>query len=198
MIPAGGGSPKQLTFHSNGALVQDWFPDGGSVLTVARRDFSWNPRQDDRFFQVRRDKRSAEKLLFDTYGREGRLSPDGSKLLFTREGEQWWRKGYRGSQASQIWLYEFANQKFRCLLKQPYAAELRWKPDASGFYFVGGPEGQQLCEYDLATERNARDVISDDSVVFAIRRLDDRVRHLSISTPIDRLKILRREIVSVP
>ena len=51
-------------------------------------------------------------LLFDDYGQNGSLSPDGKRLLFTREGPAWWRKGYRGSQASQIWLFDLDGKSF--------------------------------------------------------------------------------------
>ena len=40
----------------------------------------------------------------------GSLSPDGKQLLFTREGPAWWRKGYHGSQAAQVWMYDLETQ----------------------------------------------------------------------------------------
>ena len=60
--------------------------------------------------------RIAEQLLFDDYGSDGTLSPDGKQLLFTREGPEWWRKGYTGSQASQIWLYDVDSEAVHAVL----------------------------------------------------------------------------------
>ena len=104
-LPVGGGDLKQVTFHSEGSLVSDWYPDGSSLLVKGQRDHFW--RRGERYFKRRLDG-SAGRLLFDGYGSSAQVSPDGTRLLFCREGVVWWRKGYRGSQASQIWTYDFA------------------------------------------------------------------------------------------
>lgn len=135
-----GGDPRQLTFHSEGCRLEDWYPDGRSLLIGADRDHYW--RESQRFFRIDAEKRSPEQLLFDGYGRSGAISPDGKRLLFTREGTAWWRKGYRGSQASQIWLYESDSRKFTLLVRDPAGARSPlWAPDGRGFYYVGGQSG---------------------------------------------------------
>ena len=80
VMPATGGKPKQLTFHSEGYSLQDWYPDGNSLLVLASRDHHW--KSSSRFFRINSKKRSPEKLLFNGYGAEGKISPDGKKLLF--------------------------------------------------------------------------------------------------------------------
>ena len=47
-MPAGGGAVRQVTFHTEGADVQDWFPDDRSLLIRAARDHAW--RRSHRFF----------------------------------------------------------------------------------------------------------------------------------------------------
>lgn len=90
VMPAEGGIPQQKTFHSEGYSLADWFPDGNSVLAVASRDHFW--RGSNRMMQIDLTKRSAEKMLLDDAAANPKLSNDGKKILFTREGERWWRK----------------------------------------------------------------------------------------------------------
>lgn len=132
---AAGGTPRQLTYHTAGCLLQDWCPDGRNLLINANRDHFW--RHAERFFTISAEERQAERLLFDDYGQNGCLSPDGKRLLFTREGPAWWRKGYRGSQASQIWMYDLESKEFRQLLAEETGCRWPlWKPDGKGFYYV--------------------------------------------------------------
>ena len=91
-----GGAPRQLTFHTAGAALQEWSPDGNSLLIKATRDHFWRARRTLLHHQSQGTLRRASSL-FDDYGNDGALSPDGKKLLFTREGGGWWRKGYNGS-----------------------------------------------------------------------------------------------------
>jgi Tol biopolymer transport system component/C-terminal processing protease CtpA/Prc len=168
VMPASGGAPKQITFHTAGYSLHGFFGDGRDVLVSGSRDHYWG-RHTDRFFRVRRDERRAEELLFDDFGRNGRISPDGKRLLFTREGPAWWRKGYRGSQASQVWMYELDSQRFSKLLDHPTGCTWPlWRPDGRGFYYVGAQKGSfNLWEYDLdaKTEKQLTQ-FEDDSVVF--------------------------------
>jgi tricorn protease len=47
----------------------------------------------------------APARLFDAYGVSPSVSPDGSKILLTRGGSGWSRRGYRGSDNREQWLY---------------------------------------------------------------------------------------------
>ena len=89
VMPAQGGTPRQLTYHTAGYTLQGWCPDGRRLLVNATRDHYW--RHAERFFTIRATERKADELLFDDYGQNGCLSPDGKRLLFTREGTAWWR-----------------------------------------------------------------------------------------------------------
>lgn len=40
------------------------------------------------------------------------ISPDGKKLIFTRGDSDWSRRHYRGSDARNVWLYDFQTDKF--------------------------------------------------------------------------------------
>jgi tricorn protease len=181
-MPVDGGAPRQLTFHSGGSLVQEYSPDGQSLLIKAKRDNFWN--HNERFFTVSSTDRSAERLVFDDYGSDGVLSPDGKKLLFTREGEGWWRKGYKGSRVSQVWLHDLNDKSFTKVLHQEYGCRWPlWMPDGKGFYYVGEhSKGSNLFSYgfgDKATKQLTK--FTQESVVFpSIARDGSKIvfRHL--------------------
>lgn len=167
VMPAEGGLPRQVGFHSAGYTLEGWAPDGRSLLVSGQRDHFW--RDADRFFQVQVDRRSAEVPLFDTHGRNGKLSPDGRRLLFTREGDTWRRKGYKGPRDSQVWLFDLETKGFQKLLDPPGGAHWPlWRADGKGFYYVGLHQNAlNLREHDLDSKTD-RPLTSfgDDSVVF--------------------------------
>jgi tricorn protease len=166
-MPVEGGPPAQVTFHTAGCSLVDWTPDGKRLLLHGSRDHFW--RRGERFFTVSATERSPEVVIFDDYGANGSISPDATKLLFTREGAQWWRKGYHGSQASQIWLFDEPAKKFTNILNHDRGSLWpMWKPNNGGFYYVGGQTGNfNLYEFDPATNESRQlTKFPDDSVVF--------------------------------
>src|SRR5579864_6218388 len=170
VMPAEGGTPVQLTFHTAGYELLGWAADGKRLLISSQRDNFW--RHADRFFLVSTDGKASEEMLFDDYGQNGMLSPNGKQLLFNREGAPWWRKGYRGSQASQIWLYDLEKKYFEPFPQHSDAGNLwpMWKPDGVGLYYVSGRSGSfQLWEHPSETkgvERQITHMPGDDSVVY--------------------------------
>ncbi len=167
VMPAAGGLPRQVGFHTGGYVVEGFTPDGRSLLVSVGRDHFW--RDADRFALIGSEGRTAEVPLFDAAGRNGELSPDGKKLLFTREGAQWWRKGYKGSQDSQVWMYDLESKAFTKVLDPPGGALWPlWRGDGKGLFYVGLEKGSlNLRERDLAsgTDR-ALTSFADDSVVY--------------------------------
>ena len=156
VMDTAGGIPRQVTFHSEGSRVVEWYPDGESLLIEGLRDFG--SKSASRFYRVEPGERKAERLLFDAEGHSGALSPDGKRLLFCREGSDLYRKGYRGSKASQIWLAEGLETEkpvFKKLIaRDSEARSPMWKPDGSGFYYLGDQGDKQLFdvwEHDLAS-----------------------------------------------
>ena len=102
VMPSAGGLPEQLSFHSDGGTPYAWFPDGKSLLI--RGYGAAKGLMQGRFFKISRTERRGEEMLFDGYAHEISLSPDGKQLLFTSIGSRLYRRGYKGSLASRIWL----------------------------------------------------------------------------------------------
>ncbi len=167
-----GGIPKQVTFHSSGSRVLAFYPDGQSILISGSRDFG--TRSSVRFYRVDLTERKAESLLFDAEcAGEASLSPDGKSLLFTREGYDLYRKGYRGTKASQIWLaenLETTTPKFtKVIARETPARSPLWKRDGKSFYYVGnhGENNQfNVWEYELASKKEVQVTeFPEDSVI---------------------------------
>ena len=155
-MPLAGGTPSQISYHTGGYMPAGWHADGKHLLVQATRDHFW--RHGERFFLLNATERKADQLLFDDYGQEGSLSPDGKRILFVREGPSWWRKGYHGSQSAQIWMYDREAAKFYPILRHERGCRSPiWKPDGKGFYYTGAQDGTfNLREYDLATGKDRR------------------------------------------
>ncbi len=169
IMSAEGGPPRQVTFHTEGYSLGGYYPDGQSLLVSARRDHDWYSRRTPRFYRVNLDTRAAEELLFDGYGQDGSLSPDGKSILFTREGEAWWRKGYSGSQSSQIWMFNLEDGTYQKLIDRPEEGGARWplwKADGKGFYYVARHKGaMNLWERDLSSGKDSPLTEYDDDTV---------------------------------
>ncbi len=160
--------PQQLTWHSEGFSLQHWYPDGESLLVSGNRDHFW--RSSQRFLHISANERSKEQLLFNGYGSEGQVSPDGSSLLFVREGERWWRKGYHGSRSAQVWLYNLRDKTFVKLLDMPTGCFTPvWQPDGKGFFYCGSQNAdngaRNLWRYDMDERKSHQITHFEDDLV---------------------------------
>ncbi len=169
-VNAGGrttGTPRQVTHHTAGYQLESWYPDGKHLLVSISRDHYWYSRENVRFAKVAIEQRVADEVLFDDYGSSPSLSPDGTSVLFQREGVAWWRKGYVGTQAGQIWRYDTATDQFTEILKQPYGDRSPlWRPDDKGFYSVSQREGTfNLWQHDFDSDQPKQLTRHDDDSV---------------------------------
>lgn len=151
LMDANGGPVRQITQHTAGYSLQGWSPDGKNLLALCQRDHGW--RHADRFYLVNAEGGGREEMLFDDYGQQGSLNTAGD-LLYAREGTQWWRKSYYGSQASQVWLRTAQGNQKRLLdpapllpgTNVPHANERgalwpTWLDGGKSFFYVGAQDG---------------------------------------------------------
>ncbi len=181
VVPTIGGEPRKVTYHSEGSFTLDWYPDGQSLLVRGVRDAAGHYPY--RFFRVDvadladEAERPAPVLLFEATGREANLAPDGRRLLFTREGMDLYRKGYRGSRAAQIWLgdgLEKAEPRFRRL--SPVTLEMgarspQWQADGKGYFYIGAQAENGVFEVrhvDLASKADRQ--VTDSDGTFPVVR----------------------------
>ena len=139
-MPAGGGPATQHSFHSSGGFLESISPDGRTAILRGERDEpGFRPY---RLILIDLHNEAPERYLFDEKGGSASWLPDGSGVLFCREGEQLYRKGYRGPRASSIWSYQVAAGTFTQWIKEETEARspLPW-PDGQGFHYVSERDG---------------------------------------------------------
>lgn len=149
--PIEGGVPVVLSAHSESTKPVDWSPDESKVMVEAIRDYPG--RRPVRLLQLDTDQEGVEEMLFNGMASDGRWHPDGSQVLFVREGVSVYRKGYYGSQAAQIWIWDKESGEFSQPVAHEYGCRApRWASDGQSFFYLrGGKRGFSLYQHDLAT-----------------------------------------------
>jgi tricorn protease len=156
VIPAEGGTPRQLTFRNDvGELpprggidnrVLGWTPDGKSVVFGAHR-LPWSDRWEVPYTVPVEG--GMEQPLGPPQGSAASLSPDGTEVVYTpltREFRTW--KRYHGGTAQDLWIFGLKDGSARQLTdydgtdNQP-----QWL--GSTIYFTSDREGGKLNLYAL-------------------------------------------------
>jgi tricorn protease len=150
VMPADGGSPAQLTFHSLGGQPITWTNDGKKVLFASRRESF--VRFFTKLFSVPAEGGIPVELelgmaSFASY------SPDGGKIAFNRHPDLfWWWKRYKGTMNQDIWIYDFKAEAFTKITD--YEGNDSW-PMWTGntIYFVSDREGDinNIFVHDLSS-----------------------------------------------
>lgn len=121
---------RQLTHHESPDWPNAFAPDDLSVLFHSARS------GEERIYRVSVEGGEPEALTFDLSS-DGDLDRSGSRLLFTRGLVPWWRQGYRGSAAQDVYLLDLETRACR-RLTQFAGCDLwpRWEPDGSALIFA--------------------------------------------------------------
>ena len=165
LMPKEGGVPKRIGFMSEGYSIEGWYPDGKHLFVTSARDNYG--RYGRRPYKLPLE-RKAETEVFAAGVNLAVLNNSGDKVLFTREGENLYRKGYRGSRNSQIWLYEESKKDFSELLKGKFSFRSpMWSEDGETAFFVSDEDGAfNLWSIELKTKKKSQLTnFKDDGVV---------------------------------
>ena len=180
VMPVEGGAAKQITFDSNRKTIHGAISDGRYLLISQSTDRGWHGTESSRVFLLDTEGEKPKKMLFDCGVRDAAISPDGTKVLFVRGRPNWSRKGYKGSQAPQIWLADLSTEtpELKRLSKDlerfQNVSEMdpMWAADGDSYYFSSDPDGVFNIYHrplDSDEARQVTDVASDgddDGVAF--------------------------------
>ncbi len=151
IVPVEGGTPKQLTFHSTDDTVLAWAPDSKTVLFASNRaeDFT------GKLYTVGLEGGLPVNVGADM-GVWASYSPDGSKLAINRHGQVYWRKYYRGSNATDVTVMDVAARRFTDVTDfKGLDSWPLWARDGS-IYFVSDREGGGLTNIWRVAEKGGQ------------------------------------------
>ena len=139
-IPLVGGESIQHTHHTEGNELECLSPDGKHALVRGIREHSGS--KETRLMEIDLTADHRERKLFDVTAHSASWSPDGTRVLFCRGGESLYRKGYKGSRASQIWEYDIVEKTFASkVAEESEARSPIWAPDGKGFHHISARSG---------------------------------------------------------
>jgi tricorn protease len=138
VIPAAGGTPKRLTYHTGNDEVVGWSRDGKHIVFRASRGHGAFPTVAT-LYEVAVSGGLERPLPVD-WGFWGNYSPDGKSLVFNRHPATWSRKHYRGSYSADLWIARLSDNTYTKLLPDEQYNRYwpMWGAD-SHIYFVGDP-----------------------------------------------------------
>lgn len=116
VVPSEGGSPQRLTWHSGGDVPTGWSPDGKSLLFAGKRDHGQPAiySLDVATLETRLVNEDYANLYWPS------MSPDGSRVLYSRHGFPWTRPRYSGSAAAQVWVMDLKDGQRRPLTQNGF------------------------------------------------------------------------------
>jgi len=211
VIPATGGAPARVS-HMGPLQPVGWTPDGTRIVVRSGHENTFRPIV--RLYTIPAAGGMIEALPMDR-GILCSYSPDGSKLAYNRRGnEEYYWKRYKGGQYTDIWLYDFAANRYSPITdyvgKNAYPMWI-----GNRLYFVSdrGKNGiANLFTFDFTTKQVAQvtdyaefDVQMPEtdgrSIVFVqagwLHVLDtatNQVRRVSVEMPSDRHALAERTI----
>jgi len=161
-VPAGGGSPRRLTWHPAPDETLGWTPNGQSILFRSNRSSYSRFTQ---LFTVARAGGFPSELPLPM-GAEGSYSPDGQFLAYVplNHAFSMWKR-YRGGRASAIWIAKLSDSTVE---KIPRENSNDFNPIWVGdhVFFLSDREGPfTLFSYDTRKKTVAR-VIQNDGLDF--------------------------------
>ncbi|HVP39521.1 MAG TPA: S41 family peptidase, partial [Candidatus Saccharimonadales bacterium] len=142
VMPAEGGLPRQLTWHSADDIPCCFTPDGQQVIFTSAREGTYA------LFSIPVAGGMPRRLTrtFWSDACNAAVSPDGRTVLLNLNDQSlrfWWRVGYRGSNSADVWALDLAAGKYsRWTTWQGDDNWPQWGPDGKAIYYVSDREGR--------------------------------------------------------
>ncbi|MCP4860872.1 MAG: hypothetical protein GY902_06455 [Planctomycetes bacterium] len=108
MVPAVGGIPQRITWHSEGERLLGWI-DQDRLLIGAQRDRRYS-RRDTGLWVAYRDGRTPT-ILGDWAIKSASISSDEQHVVYERGHGDPGRRAYRGPASSSLWTYDVASKQ---------------------------------------------------------------------------------------
>jgi len=147
-VPVTGGEPTRLTWHPADDQVAGWYPDGKHILFRSARASA--PTRFDRFFKIPAAGGFEEMLPLPTAGYCS-FSADAKQIAFVSPSydRRTWKR-YRGGNAPEIWLYDFAANTSEKMTDWPGPDEWPMWHDRTVYYCSDrGGRTANLWAYDV-------------------------------------------------
>ncbi len=149
VMPAAGGASTRLTFTSHSYTALGFTANGAGVLATRSTDRGYHYSESKRVFVLDAKGEAPPRMLLDVGLADADLSPDGTKLLFTRGRAAWYRKGYQGPQALQLWMADLTTSPpslARLDADKPDFQNIShlfptWAPDGNSYFYTSDPDG---------------------------------------------------------
>jgi tricorn protease len=138
IVPATGGAPRRLTFHTGNDEVVGWTRDSQSVIFRAARGDGAFPTVAT-LYQIGVSGGQEKPLPVD-WGYWSSFSPDGKSMVFNRHPAVWSRQHYRGSYAADLWIADLNGGTYTKVLGDERYNRYwpMWGAD-DAIYFVADP-----------------------------------------------------------
>lgn len=151
-IAPAGGVPVRLTHHPAAERLCDWTPDGRLLFSMNGLAGLADQRQ---LFSVSSQGGLPVRVPVP-YGFNGAISPDGQWLAWVLNGSDFYQwRGYRGGEATDIWLYNFHEKTFRQITDWAGTDAMpMWQGNTIYYLSDAGAETRlNLWSFDLLTGR---------------------------------------------
>ncbi|MGP1347334.1 MAG: S41 family peptidase [Phycisphaerales bacterium] len=169
---------RQITREDNSFSITDWSADGRHILAHSVRE--GDVYRESRPYRIAADGSDIERL-HDAFGSEPAMSPDGRWVVFTRGGAGWDRRGYRGPDARDLWLYDTRDESFRRITDWPGNDGMpRWAGNDT-IVFVSDREDDTYNLYSMPLARDGAPAEARRLTRFKGREFSDGVWSFDVS-----------------
>ena len=148
---------RQITHEDNSLSLNDIHPDGSRIYISARRE--GDTYRAARPYSVPATGGPIQRV-HDAFSDESAISPDASRMLITRGWQSFTRKGYRGGDSRNVYLFDTRTNAFAPITnRRGHDGFARWKDNDSILFLSDRNNDSTLNVFSLTlpgTDANAQ------------------------------------------